>query len=110
MSSEKKPSWWLFYVLWSLMTGFLAWDYWVPRPDWLQRGAAILIVLVFYSLIAWWLRHNRIALKHEDERRRIKRGTSRSRTVPLTSVQARYLKTVERYKRLKEQSSHDPIA
>ena len=100
MPGEMKPSWWLCFVLWSLMVAFLVWDYWVPRPDWLQKGAAVLIVLVFYGLIAWWLRRNDAALKQEDERRRIERTTSRSRTVPLTSVQARYLKTMERYKRL----------
>ncbi len=110
MPGEKKPAWWVFYVLWSLMTGLLAWDYWGPRPAWLQKGLAILIVLVFYSLIAWWLRHNRAALKREDERRRIKRNAPRSRTVPLTPVQAKYLKSTERYKRFKKHSPHDPIA
>ena len=100
MLGEKKPSWWLFYVLWSLMVGLLAWDYSVPRPEWLQKGAAILIVLVFHGLVAWWLRRNRAGLKQEDERRRTKRGASRS--VPLTPVQANYLATMEHYKRLPE--------
>ncbi len=110
MPGEKKPAWWLFFVLWSLMVAFLAWDYWVPRPGWLQKGAALLIVLMFYGLIAWWLRRNDDALKQEDERRQIERTTSRSRTVTLTSVQVKYLKTMERHKRHPEHSVHDPIA
>jgi hypothetical protein len=98
MSGKQKPSWWLVYILWVAMVGLLAWDYSIPRPEWLQKGAAMLIVLLFGALIAWWLRVNHAALTREDEEKHARdRDAAAGRDIPPTPVQVRYLKTVERY-------------
>ncbi len=99
MSGKGKPSWWIFYLLWLTMAGLLVWDYWIPRPDWLQKGIAVLIVLVFHGLVAWWLHLNHVALLREDEQNRARQNNApAARDVPLTPVQATYLKTLERGK------------
>ena len=99
MSRKGKPSWWTFYLLWLTMLGLLVWDYWTPRPEWFQKGLALLIVLVFHGLVAWWLHLNHVALLREDDQKHTRQNNaSRSREVPLTPVQATYLKAMERGK------------
>ena len=98
MTGKQKPSWWLVYLMGVATTGLLTWDYAVPRTQWLQKGAAVLLVIVFSSLVAWWLRVNHAGLAREDEEKCIRRkhaGTNR--TMPLTPTQITYLKTMERY-------------
>jgi hypothetical protein len=99
MSNKKKPSWWLVYILWFAMAGLLVWDYSVPRPDWLQQGAAVLIMLISGGLIACWLRANHAALTREDEEKRARDTHAHAgRDIPPTPVQIRYLKALGHYK------------
>ncbi|MBA3948045.1 MAG: hypothetical protein H0X37_26290 [Herpetosiphonaceae bacterium] len=78
------------------MTGLLVWDYWTPRPAIWQYGCAVVVMVAAYSLIAWWLRANRSALQRED-RAKQERQTMPRRDVPLSSLQAHYLTTMEHY-------------
>ena len=99
MAGKGKVSWWIVYLLWVGMMGLLVWHYSVPRPEWLEKGGAVFIVLIFGSLIGWWLRVNHAALAREDEEKRTRhKHMSAGRDIPPTPVQLTYLKTMERQK------------
>jgi hypothetical protein len=93
---QQKPSWWIFYLLWSLMIGLWGWDYWTPMSDGQHAALALAIMAVCYALVARWLYLNREALRREDEIKHVRR--TQRRDGPLSSTQAHYLTVVERYK------------
>ena len=99
MRGKQKPSWWLVYLMGFATIGLLVWDYAVPRSEWLQKGAAVLLMIVFSSLVAWWLRVNHAALAREEEEKHIRqKQASTGHRLPLTPTQITYLQTMERYK------------
>jgi hypothetical protein len=96
MDKKEKPSWWLCYLIWALMISLLAIDYWIPAPHAVHTLLACGIVLGCYGLIAWWLRANRSALASEDWEEPEDRPPARPRDVPLSPVQANYLRVMGR--------------
>jgi|RhiMetdeSRZDD1v2_1073273.scaffolds.fasta_scaffold153080_6 hypothetical protein len=65
-----KPTWWLLYTIGLSLLGLLALvEIFVPRGG-LQSVLEIIVVIWSFGLMALWLRHNRVAMELEEDRRR----------------------------------------
>ena len=98
MDKNEKPCWTVCYLICALMIGLLGLTYWIPVSDGVHKIVACGIVLGGYGLIVVWLRASRAALAGDDWDQPSDRPPARPRDVPLSPVQAHYLRVMERYK------------
>lgn len=97
MNKNKKPTWWVCYLIHSVLIGLMLLNYATPMPDTWHQVFACATVCGCYGLVAWWLHVNRGALAREDWEKQQQPRTSPDRDVPLSPVQARYLRAMKRY-------------
>lgn len=98
MGKNEKPAWWVCYLICALMIGLVVLTHWVPVSDGAHKTGAVGIVLGGYSLIVGWLRASRATLARDDWDQPADRPPLRPRDVPLSPVQAQYLRVMERHK------------
>lgn len=65
--ANKKPAWWLCYLIWGLMILLVVADYWTPLPEGVHKIFAVSIVLVCGIFTSVWLFANREMLSREDD-------------------------------------------
>lgn len=65
--TNKKPAWWLCYLIWVIMIGLVVADYWAPLPDGVQKIFAVSIVLVCGIATICWVYANREQLSSEED-------------------------------------------
>ncbi len=97
MGKNEKPSWWVCYLIHGGLIGLIGLDYAVPLSHGWHQALACATVACCYGLIAWWLHANRAALAREDRDKQQLPFTD-DRDAPLSPVQARYLRVMQRYR------------
>ena len=109
MNKNKKPTWWICYLIGLLTVSLLALDYLVVVPGIMQKIVACGIVIGCYGLVSRWLRANRTALMHEAWQQEEPRTPSRTYDATLTPVQEHYNRIMEHYNQQQAQRQHmDP--
>jgi hypothetical protein len=95
MNTHRKPSWWICYLICAVMIGLVVLDYWTPVSDTMHKLVACAIVLGGYGTMAWWLRSNRAGMAQQEGEAPVEHSASSQRDVPLSPVQANYLRVME---------------
>ena len=99
MHANKKPPWLQLYIVALLFFGLTLAVTLLPLSIGWQKVFEILLLLLFFLVLVLWLYINGGAVVQEEEEKRLQAEMSRRRDVPLSPVQAHYLKVMQRYQR-----------
>jgi hypothetical protein len=91
--SNRRPNWWLLYVIAALFIPVFFLEVKVPLSESARRLLEIATTLLFYGLVRIWLGFNNLALMQEDMQRERERKlhllkANTSKPAPLAGVSA----------------------
>jgi hypothetical protein len=97
VNKQHKPAWWLLDVLVLLFIGALLAAHCLYLPPVEEHLLQIAAILIFYGLVAWWIRANSAPLSQESALPAPRLVTGRSAELELTETQRRYRQAVAFY-------------
>lgn len=97
---HNRPAWWVLDLLVLLMVASLLGVHYLFLSKAEEGLLQVIILLVFYGLIALWLHANSAAIQHDQHRSRDEAGRAEDE-MNLTETQARYRRAMARYKEKK---------
>lgn len=99
MSTGKKPSWWLSYLLGLVTFALLVLDYRMPLTQGIHAGIALVLLIGWGLLSQRWANRQRDALRDEYQAklRQDAQSGALPRTLRRSPVQINYLNTMAKY-------------